>query len=587
MPHNKNRLLVKFSAISLLMAGFLAAVYIFTGVYSRETQTAIPVSFLAPLLVIALALLETALFRVLAASPLGRSVPVMEKAASGDLSQLIPAKSRDEMGNIARSFNAVVNNLRRLVITLENEGENLDDVGLELSSHMNETAGAMAEIRASINAILERTGVQNASVQGTNAAMEQITASIMELNDQVVVQSESVSQSSAAIEEVLANIDSVAGICQANVENVSNLAEASGIGRTGLEEVAADIQEIARESEGLLEINAVIQNISSRTNLLSMNAAIEAAHAGEAGRGFAVVADEIRKLAENASKQSSTIGTVLKKITGSITLIRQAAEGVLGKFEAIDSRVKTVLEQEEHIRGAMEEQSAGSRQILESLEKLTEITLKVKTGAGKMQEKSLEVIGEGKNLETAAAEISNGVSEIACGAELVNSSVEHLRTIGKKNRTNVEALGRAVSGYIISSEFYRWDDSFISGVRLMDVRHKRLFEMVNRLLDACKQGKGREELTKSLSFLADYTVKHFSEEEELQRKYGYPEYEAHHKIHEAFKQTVQDFAAELDSKGPSEELIEKLKKEVGGWLVTHVKVVDLKMAEIIKANGAD
>jgi methyl-accepting chemotaxis protein len=510
----------------------------------------------------------------------------MEKAGEGDLSQSITLKTGDELGHMGRSFNAIMNKLRQLVITIENEGEGLDDVGLELSSHMTETAEAIDEIRMSIGAILERTGVQSASVQGTNAAMEQITAYVMELNDQVKVQSESVSQSSTAIEEMLANIDSVAGICQTNAGNVERLAEASGVGRSGLEEVAADIKEIARESAGLLEINEVIQNIASQTNLLSMNAAIEAAHAGEAGKGFAVVADEIRKLAENAAEQSKTIGTVLKKIADSITLIQRTADGVLDKFGAIDSGVKTVLDQELQIRNAMEEQSAGSQQILVALEKLNEITLKVKTGTGEMQEKSRDVIREGKNLETAAAEISSGVSEIASRTGRVNGSVEHLREIGNKNRDNIDTLGKAVSHFMISSEFYRWDDSFVSGVRLIDIRHKRLFEAVNRLIDACEQGKGKEELAKSLAFLADYTVKHFSEEEALQRKYGYAEYPAHRDIHEAFKKTVVAFAAELELRGPSEELVEKLKREVGGWLVTHVKVVDLKMAAAIRANGA-
>jgi hemerythrin-like metal-binding protein len=385
---------------------------------------------------------------------------------------------------------------------------------------------------------------------------------------------------------MLANIDSVARICQTNAGNVERLAEASGVGRSGLEKVAADIKEIARESAGLLEINGVIQNIASQTNLLSMNAAIEAAHAGEAGKGFAVVADEIRKLAENAAEQSKTIGTVLKKITDSITLIQKTADGVLDKFGAIDSGVKTVLDQELQIRNAMEEQSAGSQQILVALEKLNEITRTVKTGAGEMQEKSREVIREGKSLETAAAEISSGVSEIASRAGQVDGSVEHLREIGDKNRDNIDTLGKAVSPFMISSEFYRWDDSFVSGIRLIDSRHKRLFEAINRLIDACEQGKGKEELAKSLMFLSNYTVKHFSEEEALQQKYGYTGYPAHRQLHENFKKTVGDFAAELDSNGPSEELVERLKKEVGDWLVTHVKAVDLKVTAILKANGA-
>jgi hemerythrin-like metal-binding protein len=584
MPNNKSRLLIKFSVFSLLVAGCLVAAYVFFSFLDWEFRVGLP--FVSLFLIFIFVVLNILIFKSIVVSPLKRSIAVMERASEGDLSQSIMLKTGDELGYMGRSFNAVINNLKQLIIAIENEGESFDDVGLELSFHMTETAGAIDEIRASIEAILERTSVQSASVQGTNAAMEQITACIMELNDQVKVQSESVSQSSAAIEEMLANIDSVAKICQTNAENVERLAEASGVGHSGLEKVAADTKEIARESEGLLEINGVIQSIASQTNLLSMNAAIEAAHAGEAGKGFAVVADEIRKLAENAAEQSKTIGTVLKKITDSIVLIQKTADGVLGKFEAIDSGIKTVLDQELQIRNAMEEQSAGSQQILVALDKLNEITRKVKIGTEEMQEKSREVIQERKNLETAAEEISSGVSEIASRTGLVNGSIEHLREIGNKNRRNIETLGKVVSPFIISSEFYHWDDSFVSGVRLIDARHKRLFEAVNRLIDACEQGKGKEELAKSLAFLSDYTVKHFSEEEALQQKYGYAEYSAHRDLHEGFKKTVQEFAAKMELQGPSEELVERLKREVGGWLVTHVKVADLKMAAAIRANGA-
>jgi hemerythrin-like metal-binding protein len=586
MQGNKNRLLVKFSVVSLIAA--VTAIFLFIAGFNMlpETPAGITIlGFLAGVPVLIVSVLNILVFRMMVVSPLEQTIGIMEKTGKGDLSRSIKPKALGEMERLARSFNAVADSLRQIVITIETEGENLDDVGFELSSHMSETAAAIDEISAAIKVIQERTGVQSVSVQRTNAAMEQITINIAELNDQVEIQSNSVAQSSSAIEEVLANVNSAAKICQTNAENVQRLAEASGVGRTGLEEVAADIQGIARESEGLLEINGVIQNIASQTNLLSMNAAIEAAHAGEAGKGFAVVADEIRKLAENSAEQSKTIGTVLKKITDSIALIQQAAEGVLDKFGAIDSGVKIVLDQEEQIRGAMEEQSSGSKQILEALERLNEITLRVKTGAGEMQKESKAVIQEGKNLETAAAEISSGVTEIASRAGQVNGSVEHLREIGGKNRSNIETLGRAISQFTISSKFYRWDDSFVTGIKLIDARHQRLFEAVNRLLDACDQGKGEEELAKSLAFLSAYTVKHFSEEEALQRKHGYPEYQAHRQLHENFKKTVQLCADELQSRGPSGEMLERLKKEVGGWLVTHVKVVDIKLAAFLKSAG--
>jgi methyl-accepting chemotaxis protein len=537
-------------------------------------------------LVIVASALSIFIYRIITAAPLKQVLAAMEKNAAGDLSHSVTTRASGESGKTIQCFNALADSLRRLVITVETQGENLDDVGFELSSRMGDTARAVDGISAAVEAIRERTRVQSASAQRTSAAMKQMTAAITGLNGEVEIQSKSVDQSSDAIEEVLANIKQVAGICQANAENVERLAEASGVGRAGLEAVVQDIQNIARDSEGLLEINAVIQSVASKTNLLSMNAAIEAAHAGEAGKGFAVVADEIRKLAENSAEQSKTIGTVLKKITDSIASIRQAANGVLEKFEAIDSGVRNVMEEEERIRGAMEQQSAGSRQILEALEKLNDITRQVQTDAGEMQKECGAVIQERKNLETAAAEISEGVTAIVSRTGEVNSAVERLREIGGKNIHNIETLGKAISKINISSKYYKWGDSFVTGIKLIDARHMRLFEMVNRLLDACDQGRGHEELEKSLAFLINYTVKHFSEEETLQQQYGYPGFQAHRQIHENFKKTVGEFARKLNSQGSSPEMLEQIKIQVGGWLVTHVRGEDIKMAAFLKSAGA-
>jgi methyl-accepting chemotaxis protein len=144
------------------------------------------------------------------------------------------------------------------------------------------------------------------------------------------------------------------------------LSETNKAGRGGLREVAADIQEIARESEGLLKMNMVMKSIVSKTNLLSINAAIKAAHAGEAGKGLAVFAEEIRELAESSSEQSEIISDVLKKIIGSIGNIAKSTEGVLNKSETISS-VRTVARQEDNIRSAMEEQGQGSKQVIDSV----------------------------------------------------------------------------------------------------------------------------------------------------------------------------------------------------------------------------
>jgi methyl-accepting chemotaxis protein len=178
-----------------------------------------------------------------------------------------------------------------------------------------------------------------------------------------------------------------------------------------------------------------------------MNAAIEAAHAGEAGKGFAVVADEIRKLAENSGEQSKTISTVLKKIKDSIDKIIKSTGNVLNKFEAIDNGIKIVSDQEENIRSAMEEQGAGSKQILEAIGQLNETTRMVKGGSEEMREGSRQVIQESRNLELVTQEITNGMNEMATGADQINAAVNQVNTISSVNKANIDILVKEVSKF--------------------------------------------------------------------------------------------------------------------------------------------
>jgi methyl-accepting chemotaxis protein len=405
------------------------------------------------LIIVTITIVIAAVITFFVASSIAR--PIVNVAATlkdisegeGDLTKTIPVHVKDEIADLATYFNATLEKIRKLVITIKHQSVILFDIGNELASNMTETAAAINEITSNIQSIKGRVINQSASVTETNATMEQITVNIDKLNSQVEKQTTSVSKSSSAIEEMIANINSVTQTLAKNADSVQELLESSDVGRTGLQEVSTDIQEIARESEGLLEINSVMENIASQTNLLSMNAAIEAAHAGEAGKGFAVVADEIRKLAENSGEQSKTISTVLKKIKESIDKITKSTDAVLNKFEAIDGGVKTVSEQTENIRNAMEEQSVGSQQILEVIGQLNEITGMVKNGSEEMLEGSKEVITEGKNLESATQEITHGMNEMVTGADQINIAVNRVNEISGQNKENIDVLVKEVSRF--------------------------------------------------------------------------------------------------------------------------------------------
>jgi methyl-accepting chemotaxis protein len=368
----------------------------------------------------------------------------------GDLTKSIDVRSKDEVGDLARYFNLTLDKIKGLVITIKKEAGNLSDIGNDLASNMHETAAAVNEITANIQSINGRIINQSASVTQTHATMEHLVGNLKELDGHVDNQSSNISQASSAIEEMVANIRAVTDTLIKNEENVKILMDASEVGRNGLQEVTQDIREIASKSEGLMAINSVMKNIASQTNLLSMNAAIEAAHAGEAGKGFAVVADEIRKLAESSSDQSKTIGHVLKEIKGCIDKITFSTENVLGKFEAIDVSVKTVAEQEESIRFAMKEQGTGSRQLLEGASNLNDITHQVTSGSSEMLNGAEEVILESNNLEKATQEITCGMNEMASGAEQINIAVCHVNEISGMNRDGINALISEVSRFKVA-----------------------------------------------------------------------------------------------------------------------------------------
>ncbi|MHB9296595.1 putative methyl-accepting chemotaxis protein [Pillotina sp. SPG140] len=379
--------------------------------------------------------------------PIAYTMTILTDVAHGDLTKQLVSHSKDELGDLARYLNWTIDKIKSLVFAIRTETNMLSKTGVELVAHATETAASVTEITANIQSIKHRMRNQSFSVSQTTATMNRMVNHINALGQLVENQTISVSKSSTSIEAMVANIHHVTQTLVKNVNNIISLSESSEVGRRGLQEVSAGIQKIARESEGLLEINAVMESIASQTNILSMNAAIEAAHAGEAGKGFAVVAGEIRKLAESSAAQSQTISVVLKKIKDSIHKITKSTEGVLLKFELIREGIETVTEQEKAVRTAMEKQGVGSKSILEAIGQLKNMTEQVKQRAEEMLQGSQEVIGESRSLEHLTEEITGGMHEIATGTEQINSSMEQVAGISTDNRERIKSLGTEVSKF--------------------------------------------------------------------------------------------------------------------------------------------
>jgi methyl-accepting chemotaxis protein len=425
---------------------------VFADINAETQQFILIIISIAVAILLVSVLLNIHAFRRLIMKPIKRIIVALQKVEKGDVSASIGLPPGDEIGTMAASFDATLKHLSELVTLIKSEADSLDEIGGELSSSMDSTASASAEIASTIESIQMRASEQASSVAETNHAMDSITEAITNLNNSVVDMNSAMNRSQEAIQSMLSNIETVTEVSRANSANVKALAESSGVGRQGLQAVDEDIKEIAKQSAGLMEINGVIQNIATQTNLLSMNAAIEAAHAGESGRGFAVVADEIRKLSESSSLQSKTINDVLKKIKSSISQITDATSSVLEKFALIDSAINTVSEQEQKIFAAMEGQSSGSHSVLEAMQTLEDLSGAVFNSAGQMQEKSSTVITEEKKLDAGSKEIAASMNEMASRANDVDKSVQHLDEISRKNRQNINSLRQAVSQFVLEEK---------------------------------------------------------------------------------------------------------------------------------------
>ncbi len=312
---------------------------------------------------------------------------------------------------------------------------------------MTETASSIHEISSNIDSVKQQAITQAESVSQTASTIEEIMQTIKQLNGSIENQAASVAQSSSSIEEMVANIASITGTLEKTDVLIKELGEATRDGKDTLTKSSSVTTKIAEESGSLMEASSVIQHIASQTNLLAMNAAIEAAHAGEAGKGFAVVADEIRKLAEDSATQGKTITATLKSLSGEIEGLSSSSKIVETKFNAIFELVAQVKEMSQRLTEAMHEQENGSKEVLTAIKDINMVTNEVQQGSSEMLHGSEGVAREMEKLDGLTRVITDSMNEMSAGAVQISNAVQEVADITQKNKDSIKSLVQEVGQF--------------------------------------------------------------------------------------------------------------------------------------------